>query len=591
MQCPNGHGPMTRGRRNWICEDCDCKVPLAPQAAPPPALPAAFPAMPCTEQALPQLPSLLAIPLQEMLHEAHPVMRLHRLCDAVEILTRFLTVVALGEVRRGLGEEAPLPQELLTVLQDQIQRPTFGQWRNMLVALVQSPAIGGNPVVPELPGFLTGTFLPVLFHAAPEEDSGEAGPPRAQDLPCPGDGGSPGGSTPDTSIVALRNLLAHGGGMTRAAARRFLDLWSPRLERVVEALAFLGEVCVSHVSRGFAWRLVGPEIQPGEPLPSGELPSGSASVEGHVVLLREERWLDLWPFCDFGRASASSGPRGLREAEADSPQVFLRADRDRLLYAALGVDLPLGERRDLLEPFRLLFRLEARVAPRATRATDYEQEIRADSAALVGRHEELRRAREAVKGIRAGVLWIYGPGGIGKSFLMARLAMDLVGDPKKGPRIVWRFKGSDQTRCSRDAFFRHSIEVLADWLGRADLRPTDESRELLDQLRSLLREVQGAPVPDPRGRVPRVLFVLDGLDEIQRLDPTFPQVPFDLREANVVWLCAGRPEGDLPRVFSPERCTHIFPGGLPGMTSQEIRGLLVDGTGMLKYRLVARDLA
>jgi hypothetical protein len=46
------------------------------------------------------LPSVIAITLAEYFQEAHPVLGLHRLCDAVEALTKFLTVAALGEVRR-----------------------------------------------------------------------------------------------------------------------------------------------------------------------------------------------------------------------------------------------------------------------------------------------------------------------------------------------------------------------------------------------------------------------------------------------------------------------------------------------------------
>ena len=88
MNCPRGHGPMVPGQRFWLCEECDCRVPLKAEAAlPPPALPAGVAG----------LPSVLAIPLSEYFGETHPVMRLHRLCDAAEIVTRFLTIVALGK--------------------------------------------------------------------------------------------------------------------------------------------------------------------------------------------------------------------------------------------------------------------------------------------------------------------------------------------------------------------------------------------------------------------------------------------------------------------------------------------------------------
>jgi len=84
-------------------------------------------------------PSVIAIPLAEYFRETHPVMRLHRLCDAVEVLTKFLTVAALGELKRQLQGQ-PLPEALLKVLQPQIERPTFGQWLAMLLALTEAVA-------------------------------------------------------------------------------------------------------------------------------------------------------------------------------------------------------------------------------------------------------------------------------------------------------------------------------------------------------------------------------------------------------------------------------------------------------------------
>jgi hypothetical protein len=83
--------------------------------------------------------------------------------------------------------------------------------------------------------------------------------------------------------------------------------------------------------------------------------------------------------------------------------------------------------------------------------------------------------------------------------------------------------------------------------------------------------------------------VLDGLDEIARGDPDFASVPFLLSRLNVVWLCSGRPEGTLPDRFAATRCTHVFPEGLPAMSDADIRGMLLDGTGTLKYDLLRLD--
>src|SRR5450759_1383620 len=139
MECPNGHGPMTRGQKIWFCEECGLRRPryLAPPESPSSRL-----------AGLDCLPSMLGIPLREFEEEAHPVMRLHRLCDAIEILTRLFTIVSLAELRWHLGD-APLPEDLLRELQPQIERPTFGQWRNMLQAVSLAGRRSASLVVPE----------------------------------------------------------------------------------------------------------------------------------------------------------------------------------------------------------------------------------------------------------------------------------------------------------------------------------------------------------------------------------------------------------------------------------------------------------
>jgi WD40 repeat protein len=555
MDCPNGHGAMLRGRRSWVCEECGQRLPVQP-ADPPPG--------PAPPSDLVGLPGLLAIPLEEYAAEAHPVLRLHRLCDAVEILTRFCAVVALGEVRARLGD-GPLPDDLLRNVQPQIERPTFGQWRDMLRALLGALGPGDSLVVPELPDFVAQDLLPHL---------------QGGDLPA------------EQSLLTLRNDLAHGGGLTRAAARDLLTPWAPCLEGITHALSFLAGTRVCHVAGGVARGL------PWPPGPAAEEPAGPADLpralqdrrlEGHVVLIRRERWLDLWPLCDYGRAVAHS-PQGPRTAAADSPLVYVRAQRARLLYAALGAELPLGERSDAdtLRAFRDLFRLDARLPGRPAAPADFEAEIRADAAALVGRRQEVEHVKTLLRSAERGVFWVAGPAGIGKSFLLARVAHDLAG-ARDLCRIAWRFQAGDGARCRRDAFLRHAVERLGRRPGMSDVRPAVDPGELQRQLAGLLDEAAGRPAATAEARTPQVLFVLDGLDEIERLDPGFAEVPLQLQRPGVLWLCAGRPVGNLPQVYAADRCTHVFPGGLPAMSADDIRGMLIDGTGKLKYQLLPLD--
>ncbi len=517
---------------------------------------------------LARLPSVLAIPLGEYAAETHPVLRLHRLCHAVEILTRFCTMVALGELR-ALHGDTPLPDGLLRELRPRIERPTFGKWRAMLDALVRHLPRTAPLVVPELPGFVRGELLPRL----------------------------PGGEEelPEHCLIALRNLLTHGGAMTRTRAAFFLRGepdgfagWARWLDERVRRLAFLADAEVCSHAGGSTRRLAGAQSRGSAVELPAELRRALQPLDGHVVLLRQGRWLDLWPLCAYGRAQVRS-LRGPLEAPDACPLVYVRAEPERLLYAALGVELPNGERADTIRDFEALFRLPERLPEQRPGEDDFEGPIRRDAEALIGRRAEVAQAKRLVREATTGVLWVSGPGGVGKSFLLAKLADDLRGDARKVCRIAWRFKADDQRRCTRVAFFRHAVGKLAAWLGRTDVTPAAEAGELYGQLARLLDLAAARPADPPRGRPPRVLFVLDGLDEIEPLDPAFPPVPFQLARPNVVWVCAGRPERSLPQVFAPDRCTHVFPDGLPAMSADDVRAMLLDETGALKYQLLSLD--
>ncbi len=567
VHCPKCRQPMIRGKKTWFCEDCNVKQPFDDAVVPPPPL-----------KGLDALPSLLALPLHEYATETSPVLRLHRLCDAVEILTRFCTIVAIGEVR-GLND-GQLPEAVLSELQPRIETPTFGKWRAMLDALLQHLPHTAPLVVAELPDFIRQRLLPILI--------------GGDDQP------------PEKCLLCLRNLLAHGGAMTAAAAERFLygepaagfAGWAQWLEKLVPHLGFLGDCVVCHHTEEKTRRLTGGDGRD-EPMDlSAPLHQALRPLAGHVLLLRRERWLDLWPLCDFGPARMIS-LQGHRDSATPAPQVFIRAEKTRLLYAALRGDVPLGERRDLVSEFRDLFQMRQRRSIEITRP-DYDDDVESDSNSLVGRAEELRQARDRIKECAGGVLWLTGQGGIGKSFLAARLASGYgllrPGAPgrkqsKSWCVIAWRFRAGDGDRCHRWAFFRHAISRLGQWqaLGRPGTTPTAETYKLREQLAGLLDRVAELKADNPRGKPPRVLFVLDGLDEIARGDRDFAETPFELNKVNVVWLCAGRPEETLYQTFRPERCTHLFAGGLERMRPVDIRAMLVEGTAKLKYDLLKRD--
>jgi hypothetical protein len=151
-------------------------------------------------------------------------------------------------------------------------------------------------------------------------------------------------------------------------------------------------------------------------------------------------------------------------------------------------------------------------------------------------------------GTGEGALWIGGAPGIGKSALMARLAHTLAaeaeererrGDRQKWLVLAYRFRAMDD-RCRRDVFLQFLLERLESWprLGAETPEAAKERQGLseLCQIGLLLARVS----PN------RLILLPDGLDEIDRLDPSIADAVLpQLRGPGVLLVCAGRPEPRL----------------------------------------------
>jgi hypothetical protein len=57
----------------------------------------------------------------------------------------------------------------------------------------------------------------------------------------------------------------------------------------------------------------------------------------------------------------------------------------------------------------------------------------------------------------------------------------------------------------------------------------------------------------------------------------------------IVWVCAGRSEGDLEEALKSRGAVWVFPDGLPPLDEQATRAMLIEHLGRLKYALFERD--
>jgi SAM-dependent methyltransferase len=345
------------------------------------------------------LPAVIAVPLAAQLGEAHPVMRLHRLCDALETLTRFATLVGWMDLHDAGGGR--VPDALVARFAGAIMRPTFGMWAVLLGAVARATQGVPGLLVPELSEWALDVLLPRLGTGAGDHER---------------------------EVIPLRKVLAHGGGFTHAVALGLLAVHEDAALAVWRAAAFFTQTTLAQARDVRLGVLRGTgEIAVESDAPATLVPWLAAHAR-QIVLARDERAIALCPLVDFDIARLPGGGR-VRESTESSALVYLRAEPEFVVYSALWGTLPLSQRADVLDAFRAIFHLAParRGASRnkSDHATDFKEEIRADAERLVGRAAEFEALRLATGECESGVLWVTGAGGMGKTILLARVARDL----------------------------------------------------------------------------------------------------------------------------------------------------------------------
>lgn len=532
VDCPQGHGPLTRGARRWVCEECGHLGPsITPAAA----------------TSLDALPSILAIARRDQLAEANPVLRLWHACDAVELLLRFSVAVGIGAL--GSGDRA-LPPSLRRALRDTLLRPTLGQWRRAAQVVLDASAAGDAELVPELRALVAGKVSALL--------DGE--PPR----------------TPERSFLSLRNRLAHGGGITHPAASRLLALWEPRIDDLFVGEHFWGDVLmIVRRDEGRWLALAGPSPEGREAQLEGSVMQALTALPvGKPALIRGGRAQPLWPMVLHG---VPRGTEGGGEGKRDVPQVYSRRGEVEPLYTPIGSDEVLESGGDESAAREIDRMMELEEEPAAFSVAGFEAQIRSDAAILVGRAEERERIAALLLEAPGGVHWIPGPAGAGKSMVLAAaVAEALDRAPPRTSILAYRFRAGDP-RCSRSEFLRFAIERV-DPLVPSRVRGAGVAD--LATLRHRLLHLRDA----------RVVFALDGMDEIAERDPTFArQVVWGLAAVDgVTWVCAGRSERGLGEDFA--NASSPFDGrSLPPMSDADVRAMILERLGRARARIVAND--
>ena len=500
------------------------------------------------------------------------MLRLHRLCDAAEMLVRFLATAALGEIVASKGDD--LPDAVQSVLLDCLERPTLGQWIAILRTACR--ALPPEPValVPEI------------------------GPLAEQLMDVMGGDGRP----LERSVVALRNALAHrrlpadqAEALLNAHRTRFEDLWTG------PGATFLGEIeLVGVTESGGLVLLRGDPGRPGE-FPAAALPAAAPRRPGAILLTRpgSDRWHDLYPLHVFGHVLRRDGPV---TAEPVS-QVYARLDEVPhyiALHPREGYGDGTAEMRDALEAlFPLSAWRRARRESEETRIADAELRgtVRPfrfrdviESALrepFVGRDADLAAALGWLDRRREGIGVVLAGPGMGKTAFATHLVAAIRQGRKRSLCLPHFFKVDDD-RCSTRRFMTGVLLRLeVEGLPHVELPGPEGAafEAFLDALDSFAGEHLGPARPHDR-----LVLLLDGMDEIAARDPRLIDIVRARRIERVAWLCLGRPDPVVEAGLPASIAERVFGAdGLAPLDRSAVRQYLVDQLERGRYHYLSAE--
>ena len=499
------------------------------------------------------LPKVISSPLSEYISENNAFMKLWFACDTAELLIRFLVIIGLSDLR----DQNKLSDQILKQFWGKIEMPTLGAWMAMAKILLETKDKSGL-LVPEIHEFVSGPLTNLLY-------------------------GSEKPGTPETSFLALRNRLAHGGGLNNKEASRLLNIWQERFENCLNRLDWIKEIKMYGIKSGSFIELI--EGQNNDLIENNLKNKNIDMTSDSVLIMRNNNVLNLWPLLLFGSPQLPSTKDNINKDPIT--QIYVRKDVVRLQFTPIDVDgysqTEKGE--DAIDAFKSLFGLDRQKTDikEQFQVPDFTREINRDASQMVGRFEEQNKIEECIKSINDGLIWVTGTAGIGKSFLAARLMSDLSEKYKNTSTFIlpYRFKVGDNARCNRDSFTTFIIEriIAADKI--LDAEKISDKGTAVDKLKSCFNNLK---------QEKKLIIVLDGLDEINVRDKDFAKdFPASLKYPGIIWVCIGRPEPALVNLFKTKNALIPFPEGLPPMSSNDIRGMILEKIGPLKKKLLSND--
>ncbi len=518
--------------------------------------------------------SYLAHPWKEYVEETHSSVKLHWLIDASETIVRWICALLLAEIKEA--NEQKIPEEIQKKFKENISRPTLGIWLNIVKELSEIKI--ENPNIKDLFSFYNN----VLNKNGLFPDDGDE----------------------KTSLLKLRNRVAHGGGLSQSQSKIYLDIYEPHLILFLEFVNKLMNKCKLYgVFENRCYFLQG--LEP-------NIVENSSQISGPFIEINGKN-LSLWPLVEFDKIRQIDNNGIIKELSSITTQTYLRTDKQGIQYVPIGVDEAYSI-TNKQEEFENIFGLNKK-NENSSKIKDYEYtykdflvEAKYLKEELIGRVEEIKSIKSWIKSADAfsndKCRLIYGGPGLGKSMIMASVVSDISNDLNHHT-FYYRFRGGDG-RNSKFWFLKLLNDSLYSWNKLKEIcsdepaktsNSDDLFKDVIKRIEKIkdLESIQRKIGKDSNENLkPTLRLFIDGLDEITAQDSSMLRVIEFLQKEGVLTLIASRLENAVSNL---KELSWIKPfvfkddiEGLPPMSNNDIRAMLIEGISKSqKKELIKND--
>lgn len=509
----------------------------------------------------------LAHPWDEYIKEEHPSVKLHWLVDTAEVVVRWVCALLLAEHR--YANEGKLHKEIQQTFKENIARPTLGVWLNLVKALSKSPL--KNPHLKNLNEFYSLSLnIQGLF---------------------PDDGDD------KTSLLKLRNRIAHGGGTNLKQSQEYLDIYERHLFALLTSTTTLmGDAHLYGNYKDNCYLLQGLKHSKTE----------CTNAYNGPYLKIDDIELPLWPLVEFDMVRQLDNNGIIKELSSITPQTYARTDKQGVQFIPMGTEESYSLTDRQVE-FEEIFSLKEKSSDKSSKLQKYEyqhndflREARYLKEELIGRREEIAIIKNWFKTVdgfddEEDCRYIHGGPGLGKSMIVASIVSDISND-KNHHTFYHRFRGGD-ARNSKYWFVKLLRDSLLSWTALNEI--TEEPEKLIDideivkdivlriekikELKLFIKRTKDKETKEIREieKQPTLRVFIDGLDEVLSKEPSIFMLIQALQVQGVVTLISTRLENSAQRLVKASWSKPIVfdesVAGLPEMSNDDIRAMLLEG--------------